>query len=34
MEYIVAIVILGLIGLWVVSIYNKLVLNRNTVKAT
>ena len=32
MEYIIPIVILGLIGLWVVSIYNKLVYNRNIVK--
>jgi LemA protein len=32
MEYIVPIVILGLIGLWAISIYNKLVYNRNLVK--
>jgi len=32
MEFIVAIVVLIVIGLWVVSIYNKLVYNRNIVK--
>lgn len=32
MEYIIPIVILGLFALWVVSIYNKLVYNRNLVK--
>ena len=32
MEYIVPIVILGLIGLWVIAIYNKLVNNRNLVE--
>ncbi|MCK5620868.1 MAG: LemA family protein [Alphaproteobacteria bacterium] len=31
MEYIIPIVILGLIGLWGISIYNKLVYNRNVV---
>ncbi|MBE9558571.1 MAG: LemA family protein [Proteobacteria bacterium] len=32
MEYIIPIVILGVMGLWVVSIYNKLVKNKNIVK--
>ncbi len=32
MEYIIPIVILGVLGLWVVSIYNKLVKNKNVVK--
>lgn len=32
MEFIVPIVILGVIGLWVVSMYNKLVYNKNLVE--
>jgi LemA protein len=32
MEYIVAVVVLGLIGLWVMLTYNRLVYNRNLVQ--